>query len=79
MNIFEDILDTRSLTVIHYKIEDAMPSCIALGSIEDQKAFALILETNSLDEIWAIAHERLGQFEQAKALRDWIAKKTRRG
>lgn len=69
--IFKYILDVRSMTVIERKVEDKL----AFDNPEDEVRTALnsILATRSLDEVWAICHDMLGQHEQAQILRDWIA------
>ncbi|KWU17751.1 hypothetical protein [Burkholderia cenocepacia] len=70
MNIFEQILDIRSLTAIGYKAEDALEQAPA----ELQEPLKAIIATNNLDEAWAIAHEQLGQHAEASKLRAWIAR-----
>lgn len=71
MNIFEQILDLRSLTAIGYKAEDALSEA---DTPEKRKALQAIMSTNNLDEAWALAHEQLGQHSQAAELRAWIAR-----
>lgn len=75
MNIFHEILDCRSLTVIGYKAEDALASAT---DAEDRRALKAIIETNMLDEAWALAHERLGQHDEARKLRDFMANRQKR-
>lgn len=72
--IFQYILDTRSLTVIHYASEEHLE----VVSPEEKVALEAILDTNSLDIAWAIANEQLGRTEEAARLREWVANKSRR-
>lgn len=74
-SIFAGIIDTRSLTVIHYKVDDALEGQC---TDDDRAALQAILRANLLDEVWAIAHERLGQHEKAAELRQFIAAKSQR-
>ena len=69
MQIFTDILDTRSMTIIGYMVDDAIPT--ATGEIRE--ALLRMQDTNKLDEIYAIAHEQLGHPEEAAKLRQWLA------
>ena len=71
-NIFQKILNTRSLTVMDYKCEDALDTDASLTA-EDKSALRTILNTNNLDERWALAHEHLGEHAEAKVLREWLA------
>ena len=71
MNIFEQILDCRSLTAIGYKAEDALTDT---QTPDARAALKRISETNRLDEAWAIAHEQLGQREEAAKLWAWLAR-----
>jgi hypothetical protein len=75
MNIFQQILDCRSRTAIEYMAEDALP--LATND-EDRRALQTIINTNELDEIWALAHDRLGQHDEAKKLRDFMASRKPR-
>ncbi len=68
--IFQSILDTRSFTVINYKCEDAIEHPDTPES--DRAALQRILESNSLDERWALAHEHLGQHDKAAEIREWM-------
>lgn len=72
--IFEEILDLRSMTAIGYRIEDAIPG----ADDATRAALERMLNTNKLDEIYAIAHEQLGHHEQAATLRQWLADKAKR-
>lgn len=78
MNIFEQILDCRSLTIIGYLAEDEL----ALPAQEDntaaRQALRRILSTTQLDEIYAIAHEQLGNSAEALKLREWLANRKPR-
>lgn len=62
------------MTIITYAIEDALPS----ASGEAKEAMERMLNTNKLDEIYAIAHEQLGQHEEAATLRDFMARQAKR-
>lgn len=63
--IFEAILQSRSGTIIGYLAEDAIP----LASGADKAALIRIRDEYSLDEIWAIAAESLGDTAKAAELR----------
>ncbi len=54
--IFAEILETRSLTVIHFIIEDALPNA---GDSEDRHWMEGILGLNSLDDIYILCHNRI--------------------
>jgi hypothetical protein len=74
MNIFEKILDTNSMTRIDYLCEEQNlelnnPAAIALKKI---------YESNDLDQRHLIAHEWLGNFDEAKKLREWLLKKNKK-
>lgn len=70
-NIFQQILDCRSLTNLDYLCEEALA---APGLAQpDRDALQRILGTNSLDERYALAHEHLGNREKAATLRQWMA------
>jgi hypothetical protein len=75
MDIFEQILKCRSMTAIVYKIEAAFCDEVP---IDELMALHAMLNTNDLDEVWAIAHEQLGHVEEAQTLRTWIANKPKR-
>lgn len=75
MNIFQRILDCRSLTNISYFAEDALPTA---QSDAERAALQAIISSNKLDEIYAIAHEQLGQHEEAAKLRAWLASRQPR-
>jgi hypothetical protein len=72
MSIFQAILAERSFTLITYNIENALPGATAA----EKAALTRMLETNKLDEIYAIAHEQLGQHEEAAQLRQWMAERA---
>lgn len=74
MKIFNDILELRSFTAIGYMVDDALPT--ATG--ETREALLRMQDTNKLDEIYAIAHEQLGQHEEAVKLRQWLAQRATR-
>jgi len=74
MNIFQQIIDTRSLTVIHWKAEEALPTVEG----DAHEALIEILATSVLDEIYIIAHMQLGQHEEAEVLRKWLADAPKR-
>ena len=73
MNIFQQILNTRALSIIEIRAEQAL----ALESHSDAEREALerILESNKLDEIFIICHEQLGEHEKAAKLRAWLSRK----
>lgn len=73
-SIWQEILDTRSLTVIEYKIQVALEINSDL-CVQDMETLTRMLETNKLDLIWALAHEQLGNPDQTKVLRDFVANK----
>jgi hypothetical protein len=73
--VYAEILKTKSLTVIGYKAEAALE---IVDNPIDKQALLKIMETNNLDLAWAIAHEQLGQMEQATVLRQWVASKAKR-
>lgn len=73
MKIFQEILDCKSMTVIGYKAEDALAELAPEGNEPQRQALSKIVESRQLDEIYALAHEQLGNFEEAKKLREWMA------
>lgn len=75
MNIFQEILDTRSMTAIGYMAEDALVAC---SDEAQQQTLRRIINASQLDEIYAICHEQLGQHDKAKELRDWLASRRDR-
>lgn len=77
MEIFEQILKCRSMTVIAWRVEGAI-AATSIGDPALHKALLSVLNTNDLDEVWAIAHEQLGHVEEAQKLRTWIANKPKR-
>lgn len=75
--IFASILDMRSLTAIHYVIEDELKKTI---DSEDRYWLEQMQGLNSLDEIWIICHNRVAAWHLkcATAIRQFIeAKKGR--
>lgn len=62
--IFAAILETRSLTVIHYTIDDELPKT---ADLEDRALMRQIKGLNSLDEIWIICHNRLSNWHLKRA------------
>ena len=76
-DVFAAILETRSLTVIHYTVEDELK--IPMDS-EDRALFEQIQNLKSLDEIWIICHNRIAAWHHkcASAIRQFQkAKKGR--
>ena len=69
--IFHRILDYRSLTALDYLCEDALATPDM--SQGERDTLQRILNTNSLDERYALAHEHLGEHDKAAELRQWIA------
>lgn len=70
--LFREILETRSLTVIHYIIELRLPSYPADSILVD------MLQSSRLDNIYAMCHDQLGEHDQAKTLRDFMARQDSR-
>lgn len=75
MEIFKKILDSRSMTLIMYRIDEELPN-VPEGPAKE--ALLKMQDTNKLDEVWALAHEQLGQYDEAAKLRKWIADKPER-
>jgi hypothetical protein len=76
--IFAAILETRSLTVIHYTIDDELPKT---SDSEDRALFEKIQGLNSLDDIYILCHNRIAAWHLkcANAIRQFIeSKKGRR-
>lgn len=73
MDVFRQILATRSMTVITCLAEDAMSK--ATGKARE--ALEAICEAERLDEAYAIAHEQLGNMAEATRLRQWMATRRR--
>lgn len=75
--IFAAILETRSLTVIHYTIEDELPKT---SDVEDRALMTQIQGLNSLDEIWIICHNRISNWHLycAGAIRKFLDAKRGR-
>jgi hypothetical protein len=71
MEIFRNIIDCRSMTAIGYMAEDALA---ANTDVAMREALQGILNTNKLDEAYAIAHEQLGETEKAAELRAWLSR-----
>lgn len=72
MDIFRKIIDLRSMTGIMYLIDDEMEK----ASPEEKEVFVKMQNTNKLDEVYALAHEHLGEHDRAKELRDWITQQA---
>ena len=71
-SIFEEILETKSFTVIQCKTEQAIP----LATGQEKDALERILLAHKNDEIYALCNEMLGNHEEAKNLRDFMALKA---
>jgi hypothetical protein len=71
MEIFRKIIDCRSMTAIGYMAEDALTATTDAGMRE---ALLGILNTNKLDEAYAIAYEQLGDRQKAEELRAWLSR-----
>jgi hypothetical protein len=69
MNIFQQILETRSMTVIQYAVEEALNK---VQGDEQREALSAMLGLNMLDEVYIIAHRQLGQHAEAEVLRRWL-------
>jgi hypothetical protein len=74
MQIFKDILDMRSYTGIQYRIDDELSDNMPDGPAKE--ALLKMRETDKLDEIYALAHEQLGNHAEAAKLRQWLADKV---
>lgn len=74
MQIFQEILDTGSYTIIQYRIDDELSDNIPEGAAKE--ALLKMRETDKLDEIYALAHEQLGNHAEAAKLRQWLADKV---
>lgn len=74
MEFFKKILESRSMTAIGYALEDALPT----ASGDAKEAIERMLNTNKLDEIYAIAHEQLGEHAEAAVLREFMARQAKR-
>jgi len=74
MEFFKSILESRSMTAIGYALEDALPT----ASGDTKVAIERMLNTNKLDEIYAIAHEQLGEHAKAAELRAFMARQANR-
>lgn len=78
MSIFQQILDCRSLTIIGYLAEDHLALPADDDKSAERQALRKILSTTQLDEIYIIAHEQLGNSEEAQQLRAWLASRKPR-
>jgi hypothetical protein len=67
-DFFREILSTRSMTVIMYRIDEVYEK----SSPAEKSVFEKMRDTNKLDEVYALAHEYLGELEQAAKLRQWV-------
>ena len=57
--IFAAILETRSMTVIHYTLENEIRKT---SDNDDRALMQKMMESNSLDEIWIICHRRIAEW-----------------
>lgn len=57
--IFAAILETRSMTVIQYTLEEEI---IHTSDNEDRALMQKMRESNSLDEIWIMCHKRIAEW-----------------
>ncbi len=73
-DLYERIIQCRSMTVIDYMIENAQNEGVMLAP---HPMLTAIYKSNSLDERWMLAHEALGNVEEAEKIRTWLAKKNR--
>jgi ribosomal protein L29 len=60
------------------KVEKAFYAINSHYAEEDLDVMELMLKTELREEIYALAHEQLGNHAKAKELRDFIAKKEKR-
>jgi hypothetical protein len=74
MSTFQHILGSACLTAIRYLAERALPNASSDG---ERVALQQIIETDSLDLAYAIAHEQLGQSEEAAYLLGRVATRSR--
>lgn len=74
MNIFEKIADTSSMTQINRLIENLVAQNYDNPAM---KQLQLIYKSDNLDERHLIAHEWLGNQEEAQVLKTWIQQKTK--
>jgi hypothetical protein len=77
-NIWENILNTCSVTIIGIKIKTALDAINSEYAEEDLDALELMRQCKHVDEIYAIAHEQLGNHEEAKALREYVKNRSQR-
>jgi hypothetical protein len=75
--IFAAIIETRSLTIIHYEIEEALSKT---ADVDDRALMQQIQGLNSLDEIYIICHNRISNWHLycASAIRKFLETKKGR-
>lgn len=75
--IYERIIETNSLHVIHAAIDDLIAVLDGVVGVEPTELMLLtsILSMHKLDEIRAVCCDRLGRIEEAKVLRDFMARR----
>lgn len=73
-DIFRKILDMRSYHGILYLIDDAIDATTP----EEKLVFEKMRDTNKLDEVYALAHEHLGEHEKAAELREWLKNQAKK-
>lgn len=80
MNIFEKIIGCRSLTAIGWMVEDALNEPlehnVRCQIVRIEKELNRGRE-GQLDEVYALAHEGVGNHEEAAKLREFMAKKAK--
>ena len=60
--IFAAILETRSMTVIRYTLEEEIFCTSDNEDNEDRALMQKMRESNSLDEIWIMCHKRIAEW-----------------
>jgi hypothetical protein len=75
--LYREILSKRSQTIIQWMVEEwvlRMGQNFELLQMANTEGatMAAILEAKKLDEIFVLAHEALGEFEEAKAIREFM-------
>lgn len=77
--VFKEILETRSLTVIHFLVDGALVNSVTDPvSEEDLYSLSEISVENDLDTIWLTCAKRLGDTEKVKEIEAFLAKKSAR-
>lgn len=75
LQVFKDIIETRWWCDIDHKIDDAIASDET--SPEHRVMLDSMYTMTSRAEIYALAHDALGQHDKAAELREFVAKRQR--